>query len=359
MWQRLAGARHLACLKKWTCRAERVNDVFTGADYRSKAEAFYVRNYHLRFTFEQVDFANQKKRILRGPEPRRCRFCGKGAPGVTFGNVAHAIPESIGNRRLISEYECDTCNRFFGSGIENHFGNWSKPLRLLAGRSGKKGIPTLKGGGPSGWRIERTGNRFEIFAGANEDDRPFTASEDHPVVNLALTRDPYVPVAVLKTFVKMALSVMPDDEFANFGETRDWLMGAGADDEFIQMPSAEWLITRSTPADSFAIHLLIRSPDAPDHVPYAYLLLSYGMQRFQVNVPCPSRDVRFTAESPVEVASFPWPDAAEDVLYAGEMDLSGTDRVTDDTINVTYQFETAEFSKSDQKPAPNVGRLKD
>ncbi|MCA7888596.1 HNH endonuclease [Burkholderia contaminans] len=329
------------------------------SDYHRKAAAFYERNYRLRFTFEQVNIASQKKRILRGPEPRCCRFCGRGVSQVTFGDVAHAVPESIGNRRLISEYECDTCNRFFGSSIENHFGNWSKPNRLLAGRRGKTGIPTLKGGGPSGWRIERTGNRFEIFAGANEDDRPFTASEDHRVVNLSLTRDPYVPVAVLKTFVKMALSVMPDEEFANFGETRDWLMGARTGDDFIQIPSAEWLVATSTPADSFAIHLLTRKHNAPDRVPYAYLLLSYGNQRFQVNIPCPLHDVRLPMEAHIVLAPFPWPDAAEDVLHAGEIDLYGTDPVRDDTINVTYTFETAEASRLDHKPTPTADEAPD
>jgi hypothetical protein len=332
--------------------------VSTETDFH-EAKAFYVRNYRLRFSFEQADLAKQAKRILHGSTPRRCRFCGKGAPEVTFGDVAHAVPESIGNRRLLSEYECDNCNRSFGSGIENDFGNWSKPLRLLAGRRGKKGIPTLKGGGPSGWRIERTGSRFEIFAGANEDDRPFTASEDHRIVNLTLTRDPYVPVAVLKTFVKMALSVMPDDEIVNFGETRNWLMETEINNDFIQIPSAEWLVATSTPANSFAIHLLTRKPDSPDRVPYAFLLLSYGMQRFQVNVPCPQRDGRFRVEAPIELKPFPWADATEDVLYAGEMDLSGSERVVGETINVTYQFENAEVSEVDKTPMMEAGEVPD
>jgi len=323
-----------------------------------EAEAFYLRNYRLRFSFEQTDLAKQAKRILHGSTPQRCRFCGKGGPEVTFGDIAHAVPESIGNRRLLSEYECDNCNRSFGSGIENDFGNWSKPLRLLAGRRGKKGIPTLKGGGPSGWRIERTGSRFEIFAGANADNRPFTASEDHRTLKLTLTRDPYVPIAVLKTFVKMALSVMPDDEFTNFGETRDWLMETGMSNDFIQIPSAEWLVTTNTPANSFAIHLITRKQDAPDRVPYAFLLLSYGMQRFQANVPCPKRDGGVTVETPIELKPFPWPDAAEDVLYAGEMDLSGTGLITGDKISVTYQFENAVVSGMEQTPRPDAGDMR-
>lgn len=95
--------------------------MITEIDDGMAARAFYLRNYRMPFTFEQIDSANQEKRILPGPEPRRCRFCDRGVPAVTFRDVAHAVPESIGNRRLLSAYECDTCNRFCGSGIENHF----------------------------------------------------------------------------------------------------------------------------------------------------------------------------------------------------------------------------------------------
>ncbi|MGD7189983.1 HNH endonuclease [Ralstonia pseudosolanacearum] len=324
-----------------------------------EAKAFYLRNYRVPFTFEQIDAVNQEKRVLTGPKPRRCRFCDRGAPSVTFRDVAHAVPESIGNRRLISEYECDICNRFFGSGIENHFGNWSKPYRLIGGRRGKKGIPTFKGGGPSGWRIDRMGNRFEIVAGENKDIRPFTTSEDHRVVTFELPRDPYVPIDVLKTFVKMALSVMPDDEFVHFGETRDWLMDENSNGDFVHIPSAEWLVATSTPADSFAIHLLTRRPDASGRVPYAFLLLSYGVQRFQINIPCPARDEQFEIEGTIELPAFPWEDATEDLLYVGELDLTGTERVTGDKAQVTYQFETAEVSGPDPGLAPSAGQVMD
>ena len=157
----------------------------------------------------------------------------------------------------------------------------------------------------------------------------------------------------------MALSVMPDDELPNFSETLDWLMEARTGDEIIQVPSAEWLVAASTPASSLAIHLLTRKPDAPDRVPYAFLLLSYGMQRFQVNVPCPKRDGGLTVDAPIELKPFPWPDAAEDVLHAGEMDLSGTDRVTGDTISVTYQFENVDVSGMEQIPRPDTDDVPD
>lgn len=57
---------------------------------------------------------------------------------------AHAIPEMLGNKSIISFYECDTCNGFFGSGIETDLGNWSKPSRTFSFIRGKNNIPSIK-----------------------------------------------------------------------------------------------------------------------------------------------------------------------------------------------------------------------
>ncbi len=85
------------------------------------------------------------KKITLGKQDNQvCRFCGQGCPGVTFKKKAHAIPESLGNKSLYTTYECDACNQMFGQGIENDFGNWSKPMRNFAGTRGKRSVPTIK-----------------------------------------------------------------------------------------------------------------------------------------------------------------------------------------------------------------------
>lgn len=45
---------------------------------------------------------------------RTCRFCKHTEPLVSFNMIAHAIPESCGNKTLFSHYECDACNTHFG-----------------------------------------------------------------------------------------------------------------------------------------------------------------------------------------------------------------------------------------------------
>ena len=106
-----------------------------------KALRFYDDNYDV----VAQQFLNPDKRVFLGDKRnRRCRFCGGVRPKVTFKKVAHAVPESLGNKSLFSFYECDDCNRLFGDGIENDLGNWSIPMRTLARIKGKKGFPTMK-----------------------------------------------------------------------------------------------------------------------------------------------------------------------------------------------------------------------
>src|ERR1700693_159153 len=129
-----------------------LQDLFVGATQEAKdALRFYERNY---LPIGQWLLVPGSRVILRSSQSRVCRFCSSSAPNVTFKNEAHAIPECLGNRSLTTEYECDDCNQFFGVGIENDFGNWSKAQRALSGVRGKKGVPTLKEESSGQWRFE-------------------------------------------------------------------------------------------------------------------------------------------------------------------------------------------------------------
>jgi HNH endonuclease len=103
-----------------------------------------------------------KKIVLRSSRPGVCRFCGLAEPEVTFRDKVHAIPESTGNKSLTTKYECDRCNRLFGSGIENDFGNWSKAQRAMSGVRGKGPPPTLKEESRRQWRFEHGADGIKV-----------------------------------------------------------------------------------------------------------------------------------------------------------------------------------------------------
>src|SRR5271168_378059 len=142
-----------------------------------------------------------RKIVLSASQAGKCRFCGLNEPKVTFRKVAHAIPECTGNRSLTTDYECDVCNRLFGEGIENDFGNWSKPQRTMSRIPRKKGVPAHRG--PNGdWRFEYKDNGFQV---TQDHDPIAVVNENARQITLTLGVDTYTPIAVLKAFTKMAL----------------------------------------------------------------------------------------------------------------------------------------------------------
>ena len=84
------------------------------------------------------------KLFIDSESERVCRFCGKSESQVTFKSVAHAIPESLGNKRVILLNECDECNSFFSETLEDSFDKYTKPYRLLFGVKDKKKSQAIK-----------------------------------------------------------------------------------------------------------------------------------------------------------------------------------------------------------------------
>jgi hypothetical protein len=180
--------------------------------------AFYGKHYDI---IGQWLVRPGTKVVLGDRTNRVCRFCGLKPPAVKFSKVAHAIPEALGNKSIETEYECDVCNEQFGEGIEHDLGNWSKPMRTMARIRGKSGMPTLKRGGTTGWRIEYSESGFQIKS--YEDDPVFTLDEANKTITFKLKRDPYTPVAVLKAFMKIGMTLMPEEEVQNFRDVLAWI----------------------------------------------------------------------------------------------------------------------------------------
>ena len=231
----------------------------------SGAIAFYERNYDL---IGQWSLRPGTKVVLGGRDDLVCRFCGRRPPEVTFQLEAHAIPEALGNKSLTSTYECDACNRGFGSGIENDLGHWSKPMRTFARIRGKSGVPTLVKGSAGGWRIE-----YDAEAGFNvrdyEDDPIWTMDETKKVATFMLRRDTFVPVAVLKAFVKVGLTLLPAEEMLNFGQALAWIRERDHRIGFVKdFPIVYTFQPGPRPID-LLVAIVLRRKIAASEVPYA------------------------------------------------------------------------------------------
>ncbi|TBE02318.1 HNH endonuclease [Rhizobium ruizarguesonis] len=258
-----------------------------------KAVLFYDKHYdlivnHILVPGEKVTLGDMTNRV--------CRFCSRTKPEVTFKKVAHAIPEGLGNKSLVSAYECDPCNEFFGSGIEDDLGKWSKPMRTLARISGKNGVPTLKKGGDLSWRIEydrNTGFKIESF----EHEPIFEIDEEHSQLKLKLRREAHVPLAVLKAFWKIAYTIMPEEELPNFQHLLRWIFQTphlSVTDGNV-LPVFYTFQPGPMPPDVIGVAILRRKPGLNGY-PYAFLALRYGNETFQVLLPSAQHDVNGTSQ---------------------------------------------------------------
>jgi len=250
-----------------------------------EAAAFYDKHYAMA---ELLFLRPGDKIVLGNKDERICRFCGLGELAVTFKDEAHAIPEAFGNKCLFSYYECDACNHFFGIGIENDLGNWSKPSRTFSRIRGKRGVPSLKKGGPQpGWRVDYEPTGFVIKQ--YEDDPFMVVDEVNKKVRFDLKRDAYTPVAVLKAFVKIGLTVLPAEELPNFTEAMAWIRepdhGKGLVDEFPLV----WAFQPGPMPNDLIVLMLLRRRAGITGVPYAFMVLAYGNEVFQVFLPSPKQ----------------------------------------------------------------------
>jgi len=186
----------------------------------SNAEDFRI--FGPVFEHYHINAASSDTRTHIGASHRNyrvCRFCGKSTadPGVTFRKVAHAIPEALGNKGLILNEECDTCNETFGNTIEPDLIAYFNFYRVFWGIKGKNGLPRIKF--KNGCIAHKEG-RFEIGykPGLGE-------VELADIKQVTLYSHRRIATAnIYKSLCKIALSVMENDKLGNFGRTISWLI---------------------------------------------------------------------------------------------------------------------------------------
>ena len=208
---------------------------------------------------------------------------------TTFKLEAHAIPELLGNKSIFTNYECDDCNRFFGSGIENDLGSWTKPSRTFARIRGKTGVPSIKrDGSRQRWRIDHdnTGFHFRHIEG----DPIFVVDEEKKQLRFALKQDVFTPVAVLRAFVKIGLALIPEEELENFREALSWIRDPDHAKPFVaQFPLFYTFQPGPMPADQIVFIFMRRIKSVRD-LPYACMILRFANFMYQVFLPSPARD---------------------------------------------------------------------
>lgn len=163
---------------------------------------------------------NTKNKIGELDKSKRvCRYCNKRSPEVSFRKVAHSISEALGNKKIITNDECDACNEKFGKGIENDLILYLNLYRVFFGIRGKKGIPKFKGK-----KFEIENNKTIKIKQILSDEEINYPNRDDLQIRLEAT-EKITTQNIYKTLSKYALGVIDRTQIINFRDTIEWING--------------------------------------------------------------------------------------------------------------------------------------
>jgi hypothetical protein len=230
---------------------------------------------------------------LGAGEPQICRYCDKGAPDASFDQKAHAMPGLIGNQWLFDLRECDQCNVLFGSTIDADFGRWSLSWRALERTPNREGASPKFSAHDGSVQIESDdSNQRTIVQGMSEAGR-YTIDPEARVIDFRLTRRGFVPSAVFKCLVKMAISVAPPDDGESLKLLKAWIRGDTESSKtlasrllvlFIQMRPTVYA------PGKFDYQLLRRKPTTSTDSPHMFFRLRFGGRAYQIALPMLAED---------------------------------------------------------------------
>lgn len=166
--------------------------------YNAKASRFF-EDYIL--TDMVVDLPGGRIiRKLKRPEERTCIFCSRDSSSTTFISEAHMFPQLMGNKKILSDFECHQCNQLFSKN-ENDLANYLGISRTFSIRTGDKR--------PPGFATKTMSAKTRAFLGNNiivvdpEDLQVFDGN-----CTFSYTKNSYVPSKVYKALIKSALSIL-------------------------------------------------------------------------------------------------------------------------------------------------------
>lgn len=289
-----------------------------------------IAEYHL----------NKGGKLYIGNNDKICRFCGKGEPDVAFKNIAHAVPEFLGNKQLVLKNECDSCNKFISENLEDHLDKYTKPYRLAAQIKGKKKVPSYK------TKDKKSRYEFTSSEGAKIIDREDGDFANFDIENKSLETnfhlEPHIPSAVFKCLVKIALSVIDDSELLQFTNTIAWLLSPEHSKTICKpLILLNAFIPGPKPNKDVTILVLRRKPESKVS-PYCHLVVCFGNIAYQIVVPS---DIDISeGTKTVKLNRFPLPFEINwkygDIKFSQE-DLTSSEFVRDKMLPMSFSFDDA------------------
>lgn len=131
----------------------------------------------------------------------------------------------------------------------------------------------------TGWRIEGASGGLEVKQ--EGDDPALKIDNENKEITFRLIRDPYTPVVVLKAFVKMGLTLLPEEEMPNFRFALDWIRAKKQSvGRILDWPVFQTFMPGAYRGDLVCLMIFRRKRDDMD-VPYAFLFCTTETKCFR------------------------------------------------------------------------------
>lgn len=251
------------------------------ADNENKS--FLHQTYGITNTLVHKD---NKKIFLGNIKDRTCRFCGKDSTQTTFKKRAHIIPEFMGNKYCFSNFECDNCNKYFGT-LEDSLFNLNGILNSLSTVKGKKGYPKYRGKKEGLEIIATDSSSVKVKTDGIENDKYFSIDTDNNEVRFDTTQPSYIPQDAFKALVKIGICMLGDNEISDYVKAIDWILKPNTQ-------NYEWnpffTIFRKIGGkkrflEPWAILMRKRNDSELSNFPFHTLILFYGIFQYQIFLP--------------------------------------------------------------------------
>lgn len=189
-------------------------------------------DYALLVEFDNIENKEGKQEIhgLKERTNTKCMFCGKPFEHWEKKDIAHAVSECLGNKKLINFCECFECNHLFGEIAENHLGKFIMPYRFINEVYGKgkyrnviKDMPVDEKLSYGTYRYEQKKNtpifQSKTFNVHNMLIEKAGTGRLIPTENgfaLSIPRQNYEPQMVYVSLLKIAYTLLPETELVYY-----------------------------------------------------------------------------------------------------------------------------------------------
>jgi hypothetical protein len=230
-----------AAYERWERRGR-----FHGADRDDWSAAEIDLTFALNYeTIVEFALDESERRVIGSERRPRCRFCEQSAPRASFSFVRRALPEVVGNASLYTREICDECaNRFDGT-INKDLAKFWESLHDL--RDARASFRELRA--PTG-----------------------------------------VSIAAFKALIRMAISIMPEEELTYFTDTIEWVSNPNHEFDSFLLGDPRCLICQTHVPYPMGWTSLCMRKDVEAPFPYMLFFLASGRLALQTQLPLCTQD---------------------------------------------------------------------